>query len=488
MKPKWYHILPIFLMVGLFAFLLNFLPLNQTEPIPQNLPHIDITLNDTTLSTILTNSKEIKYPSNTLTLTEGDEVNTFDNVELKGRGNSTWGWPKSPFQIKFDQKVDLFGMGAAKKYILLANFLDKSNLRNDIAFKIEQMLDMDYALEGQFVELYIDNEYQGLYYLTEKIEIDKNRINLKDELAIIVEVENLHAATEDCYYTKENTCLVIHDLRSKDNEALAMSSFMEDFNALEQAAKAGDYDTVKDLSDLDSFAKYYLLSEFTVNPDAYTSSYFFYKNGASDKIHVSPGWDFDQSMGNRIWIWSPTEDFYSPDTPRVLERNAYGGTAYDEASDTFIEIQADTSVSRLMYYLIHIPMFAQKVSDIYRQYLAGHKDTFLRQLAITSSTIYKSAIEDKEKWRATDPIVLHNLGLLEKPLSVTELLDEDSVFTPQQEIVDDAEDDILHSGFSAKEAYDTELNNLFNWVSRRFDYLEREYGTYNLLPLNVVKS
>ena len=83
---------------------------------------------------------------------------------------------------------------------------------------------------------------------------------------------------------------------------------------------------------------------------------------------------------------------------------------------------------------------------------------------------------------------MHNLGLLEKPLSVTELLDEDSVFTPQQEIVDDAEDDILHSGFSAKEAYDTELNNLFNWVSRRFDYLEREYGTYNLLPLNVVKS
>ena len=461
MTLKWHYILPIFLIVIFFVAFLNFTSASNNTDNPTTLPSIRISLSDTTLSEIAISANNIIFDNNRLTITAGQSSYDFTDVEIKGHGNSTRNWPKSPLQIKFANKINLLGMGKARKWILLANFFDKSNLRTDIALYLEQLLQEDYALTGQFVGLYIDDEYKGLYYLTEKVEIDKQRIDLKDNLGIIVELDNLHTNEEICYYTEENTCLAIHDSVVAENEKVAIEEFVTDFNALEQAAKSGDYELVKQLIDIDSFAKYFLLSEFTVNPDAYASSFFFYKDGPDDKIHAGPGWDFDLSLGNYAWAWPRTEDFYSPETTRVIEKYAFGGKTYDEATKEHITLEPDITISRLVYYLYHIPEFKTEVGKIYRQQMMDKKDELITYIKSEAKYIRDAAIRDKDLWRDSNSELLEKLNLIPD---------------------DSDEDNIFHDKLPADEAFNLEVEFLIDWISRRFDHFDYEYSGIKEYP------
>ncbi len=450
---KWYHLLPVFLATCVFAIFLNHTPETIKTESKIGLPTINITLDNVELSEIIENPKNIIYPNNKLTLNTNTRLIHYGNVEIKGHGNSTWGLQKSPFQIKFKNKVDLLGMGKAKKWVLLANSFDSSNLRNDIGLYLERMLNEEYALNGHFVELYINNQYQGLYYLIEKIEVGKYRVNLKDNLGIIVELENLHSYAEQCYRTTSNTCLIIHDLVNENNKEVAMLSFTNNFDILEQAAKSGNYDTVKQLIDISSFAKYFLLSEFTVNPDAYVSSFFFYKDGLDDKIHAGPGWDFDYALGNRTWVWSRTEDFYSPEVTRILERYSFGSNAYNEVDSEYANLTPDPTISRLMFYLYRIPEFKTEVEKIYREQMMGKKDELLNYIRSKVELIHDAAIRNEELWQETNLNPLENLN--------SEIITGNN--TPQTNLITES-------------SFESEINYLLDWINRRFDYFDYEYS------------
>ena len=242
---------------------------------PATVPTIEIWLNDITLETINSGDKDTKYPGNNLTITQDGEESSYSNVEIKGRGNSTWGQEKKPYQIKFNEKVSMFGMGKAKKWVLLANFFDKSGgLRTDIAFYIERMINPDNALNGQYVNLIVDDENLGLYFLTPKVEVDKSRVDLKDPLGILVELDNLHTNEEN--FKVGNNHLQPKDLVAEDNKELAIKDFSTSVQKLMSAAKANDLNKLSKAVDLDSMVEYYLLSEFTINPDAYSSSLYLY--------------------------------------------------------------------------------------------------------------------------------------------------------------------------------------------------------------------
>ncbi len=483
MKLKWYYAILIPISAIILAVILNFIPIQHAEDqSPDPLPEVRVSLANTTLSNILAYNKTATYQNNQIAIVDGEQASTFTDVEFKGRGNSTWGWPKSPFQIKFDSKVDLFNMGAAKKWLLLANYFDKSNLRNDIAFYIAGLLGQDYAISGQFVKFYIDDEYLGLYYLTEKIEIDKNRINLKNEDAIIVELDNLHAATDFCdYLTKENSCLNIKDLRTEDNETKAFAEFTAKFSDLEQAAKNHDYEKVKSLADVESFAKYYLLSDFTVNPDSYSSSFYFYLDGHDDKIHAGPSWDFDLSLGSYVWSWAKTDEYYSPDTIRTLETYALGGSAYDEKTDSQIKIEPDPSHTRLLFNLCQIPEFRTEIQTIYRDTLMHKKEQTLSYIRAQAEVIREAAIEDRTMWRDEEPTILYAMGLA-PDLAFTEDELLDGTNPPKEQNPDNLTEyqairnKVFRSNLSSEEAFDQDVNFLLDWISRRFDYLDREYS------------
>lgn len=99
---------------------------------------------------------------------------------IKGRGNVTWEYNKRPYNIKLDQSADLLGMGKAKGWCLLANYLDTSLLRNKIVYDLAEETGIDFTMDSRSLDLYLNGEYKGTYLMTEKVEIDKNRVNVTD--------------------------------------------------------------------------------------------------------------------------------------------------------------------------------------------------------------------------------------------------------------------------------------------------------------------
>ncbi len=354
-------------------------------------------------------------------LTDNGAVQLFDNVDIKGRGNTTWWWQdKKPYQIRFHDKVNLFNMGDSRKYILLANMFDDTSMRNDIAFYLESLLEQQYALTGTFIEIYIDDDYRGLYYLTPKIEIGKTRIDLREPDGIIVELENMRPDETFCYYTATHTCLSISDSVNKDQQESAMQDFVKSYNALEAAISKKDFRTIESLIDVDSFAKYYLLSEFTVNPDAYATSFFFYKDGANDKIHVGPGWDFDLALSNKNWA-TDYDTFYSPYADQAMNKYIFQPTK--DASFTY---------SKLIVELTKLPEFSARIKGVYQSTMSGHKLDLISYISNKMQYISSVATHDNERWDKAD--------------------------------------------------FTTSAAELLDWISKRYDYFEHQYGNQSFMP------
>lgn len=385
----------MFVIIGVLGiWRASSIPTDQPVMGEQDIPILQINLANTSLEEIHAGDKAVKYPGNGLVLSDGLATQEFENVEIKGRGNSTWGMDKRPYQIKFDHKVDLLGMGRAKKWVLLANFWDVSQLRNDVALKLAEMLDMEYTTRGRYVELEIDGDYRGLYYLMHKVDIGKGSVDLRDPLGVLVELDNLHQ--ENCYWSEKGACLTLKDAVNEDMQEVGMNAFVEDFSLLEAAAEVGDYATVESVIDVESWAKYFLLSEFTVNPDAYATSWFLYKDGEEDKIHAGPAWDYDFALGNRDWGWHTTENFYSPELNMVRELDAMGGE-YVLDGEVF-EKEPDRNIVRVMYYLMKMPEFRAEVERIFNEKMSGRGNELLGHLEWQAERIYEGYLDDYEKW------------------------------------------------------------------------------------------
>lgn len=381
---KWQPLFTVILVV-IEIFLSIFFE-QKAESIPgaieQDLPKLMIELKDVSLEEINSGEKNIKFPGNSVTFVVDGDTFEFDNVEIKGRGNTTWMNPKKPYQIKLESKENLFGLGKAKKWVLIANYFDDSFLRNDVGLFFARMLGEDYVTDGQFLELFVDGEYIGLYYLTHKVEVSNGSVNLKDPFGILLELDNIHEAPQNCNYTADHNCLVLKDAVSEDDKDItsqAISNFVEDFNRIEKAAKNKDWETLTEVADMKSFAEYYLISEFTANPDAYTTSCYFYKNGVDDKIHAGPAWDFDFSFSNYRWgEMSPTETEH-----RKKDLN--------NPNETY-------QIFEVFFDLMEIPEFQKEVKAIFRAKVNGKDEEISNRIDESVKIIKDAAKKDGEKW------------------------------------------------------------------------------------------
>ncbi len=388
----------------------------------RGIPRIEINLNEISLEEVKNGPKETKYEDNELIVYDGREIESYNGVEIKGRGNTTWVQGKKPYQIKFKNKVNLFELGEAKKWVLLANYYDASLIRNDIAMLIAEMLEMEYNARGEFVELYFNGEYEGLYYLLKKIEISKGSVDLREKDGVLFEIDTLHKYEEECYTSYLGDCLVLKDIvdNEEENEQLAVENFLEDFNKLEIAVEKGNYEEVVKLIDVDSFVKYFLVNEFTVNPDAYASSFYLYRDGADDKINAGPVWDFDLALGNRAWVWGVDENFFSPNISMVRKREVFGQDGLEE----------DLNTSKLFYYLMEIPEFKDEVKRVFQEKMSGRGDEFKIRIRQRLNEIDEAAKFNDEKWEV--------------------------------------------------EGFRSEVIELMEWVTERYEFFEKTYGEKEL--------
>jgi hypothetical protein len=267
--------------------------------------------------------------------------------QIKGRGNSTFVYPKKPYQIKLKESADLFGMGKAKTWVLLAEYMDNSLLRNKIAFAMAQAAGMDYTSKSQAVDLYINSNYLGTYLLCEKVEIGDTRVDITDlEKATgevnekplneygsygrddqfagrskgfripnnpvditggyLLELEKPHRYTPEVsgFKTKKGLPVVIKEPEHvSEDQAGYISSIIQTFeNAIFSKdgtdAKSGKHYT--ELVDMDSLVKKYIMEEVSKNFDGNRTSFFLYKpaDDKSTKFFVGPVWDYDIAFGN----------------------------------------------------------------------------------------------------------------------------------------------------------------------------------------------
>ena len=231
------------------------------------------------------------------------------NETISGRGNNTWKVsPKKPYSLTLEREADLLDMGAAHRWILLANANDHSHARNAIIYDFADEAGLVYSPDYAWVELYLNGCYAGLYMLCERNEVHPQRVDLTDEAGFLVSLEiNDRLLTQGYPHiiTQAQQYLRIHHPKNADDAVL--SALSESWQRVENAILAEDgIDPVSGLGwqqmiDLDSWVKKYLVEEVFANGDACYISQFFYCSG-DNVIYAGPVWDYDRTMGlSSVW-------------------------------------------------------------------------------------------------------------------------------------------------------------------------------------------
>lgn len=233
------------------------------------------------------------------------------SLEIRGRGNSTWDlMPKKPYRLKLTDKLPLLGMPSSKDWVLLANYSDKSLMRNALAMELGASLGMTWTPRSVFVELYLNDRYDGVYQLMENIKIAKDRVNI-DELAEDddddTKVSGGYLLEVDFRQDGHTIFSVVDQLpvvfKDPEEPSPAQENYIKGYiNAFETALYSSNFaDPATGYAayiDVDSFIRWYLVNELFRNVDARMwSSCWMYKPRGG-KLHMGPLWDFDLAAGN----------------------------------------------------------------------------------------------------------------------------------------------------------------------------------------------
>lgn len=238
---------------------------------------------------------------------DGDYGPVFDtNGKIKVRGNSTGEYynVKLPYNIKFSTAENLFGMGSAKKWALLANAFDKTLIRNAIAMELGVAFELDYTSCYKFAEMWLNGKYLGSYMIIENVDVSPTRVDIDiDSGDFLIEIEYYRMETGVTYieskYTK--TRFAINDPETPTQKQLkALTDFV---NTVDNAIRKKERDLIEKYIDIQSFVDVYIVEEYLKNVDFYYSSTRFYcKDGV---LYAGPIWDFDLSMGNCDYYYYP---------------------------------------------------------------------------------------------------------------------------------------------------------------------------------------
>ncbi|MEJ8851369.1 CotH kinase family protein [Variovorax rhizosphaerae] len=266
------------------------------------------------------------YVAGTVQLAGGTAMTTG----IRGRGNSTWDMPKKPYRLKLDTKASMLGMPADKDWVLLANFSDKTLMRNSVATCLSQMLGFDYTPPERYVELTLNNEYLGVYQLTDQIEAEDARVNIGKAtttiddpgMAFLLEIDArldedfwFYSARRVPYTVKSD--VVAEQMPNIRNFIASLETAMWSPGFKDPESGYGKY------LETDTLVDYYLLKQYIRNHDAFGSSTFTWRP-RDGKLHFGPVWDHDLSAGNINYDGSAAttgwEDYFqSPYIVRLMQ-------------------------------------------------------------------------------------------------------------------------------------------------------------------------
>lgn len=228
---------------------------------------------------------------------EFEDINAWQ-TKIKGRGNSTWGFRKKPYRFKAPKKISLLGMKKAKSYALIANYIDSSHMRNFVALRLAQLLNIPFSNSIVPVRVRFNNIDKGLYFLTEKIGIGGASVDIDEEKGWLFELDE--AMDEDyCYFSEPYGLPVMvkdPDLKEvyPDNTDAQWELMKADFNNVLSHVQSCQDESWKDMIDSESLVNYLIVFNLALNIEIrHPKSVYIYKPAPDDKYYFGPVWDFD---------------------------------------------------------------------------------------------------------------------------------------------------------------------------------------------------
>ncbi|MBP5561148.1 MAG: CotH kinase family protein, partial [Muribaculaceae bacterium] len=273
-------------------------------------------------------------------------------LQIKGRGNFTWGYDKKPYRLKFDKKASPLGMKKSKHFVLLANCEEGplSLYKDVLGLWLGKQLGLDWTPDIKPVELVINGDYRGLYNLAEQVRVDPDRVNVVEqddgetdpELVTggwLVEIDNYDAPAyasgdggqvinttntgggHDEGTTQTTNSQVVMRTRAdgslmrftpKTPEVLSevQRAYLIDLVlAVDSLINVEDKDNRawEELIDLDALARYYLVNEVMYDVEAFNANCYWHKERGDDaKMVFGPVWDFGAAADE----WTPEQESF----------------------------------------------------------------------------------------------------------------------------------------------------------------------------------
>ncbi len=326
----------------------------------------------------------------------------YNKLKLRGNGSSTY--PKRSYNLSFFQKFSLFGMPKAKKWALIANYTDNTRIRNTLGLTLGRESAIPYTSESALADVYINGSYQGLYQITESVELGVGRVELPNldkankRANLGTDISELRQTTlrlpsgiEIKGFPIENdpediSGAYLIELQTYSRYTSARSGFV---SSLSQPVtlKAPKYPSMKEVEyiatlfdeaeealrsstgynrlgkhyteyiDLDSFARAYILEEFSMDTDSVLMSTFFFKPSGEDRFYACCAWDFDHAFFNKYGC-SPRYGFDMGDPTKWYCRNSYHLGAYRPSGD---------DVPTAFHILFRTEEFRRVVRDVWAE-------------------------------------------------------------------------------------------------------------------------
>lgn len=249
--------------------------------------------------------------------------------KIRGRGHSTWNWAKKPYKIKLDEAAPLLGLEKNRDWILLANYSDKSFLRNTVAYTMGKTLEgLDWTPTQYPVDLFVNGEYRGVYTLGEHMEAGDGRVEIdKDsddvDTGYLLEIGGSDDDDErgvDFFGTTRGLAdYIVIKSPEKEEVTAEQMAFIEDYcNKAEDAIVSGE--GYEEYIDIDSFCDWIIIHELTYNLDSCFRRSCYITKDKGGKLKMGPIWDFDLAFGNcnadnqSYNDWATVGDSYSYDS------------------------------------------------------------------------------------------------------------------------------------------------------------------------------
>lgn len=238
-------------------------------------------------------------------------------LQIRGRGNYTWtGFDKKPYRIKLGAKAALLGMNKSKHFVLLAHADDNIGfMRNTLGFAASEEIKLAWTPAQQPVEVVLNGDYIGLYFLTENIRVDKDRVNVTEQQDLatddvdggwLVEIDNYDSDPHVTVY--EGSYPIWFTYKSPEELSAQQSSYLSGaMQGIQDAIDAADYAAFTSLVDPVVLARYYIVQEMMNDYESFHGScYLFRQRGAGERWQFGPVWDFGSALfsdGNDNFIY-----------------------------------------------------------------------------------------------------------------------------------------------------------------------------------------